>query len=242
MDAVGELLKRISHDYNNLFGIVIAAMGILEDDIDKHPDGDNLKPLILDALSASREGVELLERLLSCTAFQSLNPETVDVSELLAEIARRFGDVSAATVRVELDREPGLPQVFTDPQGLEKAVLALLDNASESMPSGGKIRISARVENNDQAGDDSETLQPAGRYLGISVSDTGNGIEPHLINRVFEPFFTTKEPTKERGFGLSGAYGFARQSYGGLTLKSEPGRGTTVTLLLPLPGERGNMT
>ena len=238
MDAVSELVKRVSHDYNNLFGIVIAALGILQDDIDEHPEIAQLKPLISDALSASREGTELMEKLLACTGYHLLQPEAVDVGHMLEDLRSRIQPLMPDGIDLTLDVEPGLPGAYADAAAMQSALGALAENAREAMPSGGVLRISARrcvPEDAKAAG--GEALEP-GDYIAVAVTDTGDGIEPALLGRVLEPFFTTREPAKDRGFGLSRSYGFARQSQGRLLLESAPARGTTVTLLIPVAKDR----
>ncbi len=233
MDAISDLVRRVSHDYNNLFGIVIAALGILQEDIDEHPGISQLRPLIDDALSASKEGTELMERLLACTGYHLLQPEPVDVRNLLAELELRFQQVMPEDIALELAVDSNLPQAYVDPAGLESTILDLVANAREAMPMGGTLRISADSYAIDGSGDPGIRPLSPGQYLSIAVRDTGSGIDSSMLGRVVEPFVTTKEPAKNRGFGLSKSYGFARQSRGRMLLESEPNRGTQVTLVIP---------
>ncbi len=234
MDAISELVRRISHEYNNLFGIIIATLGILREDIDEHPGIAQLRPLISDALSASKEGTDLLEQLLACTGYHLLQPEAVDVPGLMEETKRRLQQMLPDNIALEVHTEPDLPRAFVDPAALEAALQGLIDNAREAMPAGGTMRISAALYDRAASGDAAAVQLSPGRYLSIAVSDTGKGIEPALIGRVIEPFFTTKEPAKGRGFGLSRGYGFARQSGGRLMLESGAATGTRVTLVVPI--------
>lgn len=233
MDAVSELVRRVSHEYNNLFGIVIAALGILKDDIESHPESSQLKPLISDALSASKEGTDLMECLLACTGYHLLAPEFVDVSKVLDELKIRLTRVLPDEISLEIMADSDLPPAYVDPQALESTIAYLVENAREAMPSGGRIRIWAAHLEGNGVGDTVENQLPPGHFLSIAVSDTGGGIEPSLLRRVVEPFVTTKEPAKGRGFGLSRSYGFAKQSRGQLFLESVPNRGTKVTLVVP---------
>ncbi|HSS66027.1 MAG TPA: ATP-binding protein [Gammaproteobacteria bacterium] len=239
MDAVSDLVRRVSHEYNNLFGIVIATLGILKDDIEEHPGVSQLKPLISDALSASKEGTDLMERLLACTGDHLLQPEPVDVTEVLDKLKSRLRQVLPGEIALEVAAEPDLPRAYVDPAALEGALDGLVENAREAMPVGGTLSVSAaRYEHADGGEAPDGNLAP-GHYLSISVSDTGNGIDPSLLKRVVEPFVTTKEPAKSRGFGLSRSYGFAKQSCGQLVLDSAPNRGTKVTLVVPMAGPHG---
>ncbi len=240
MDAISELVRRVSHDYNNLFGIVIAALGILQEDIDEHPGIAQLKPLISDALSASKEGTELMEQLLACTGYHLLQPKPVYLGPALMALKDRFERVLPGDIALEVVAEPDLPPAHVDPEALTSAIDALVENAGEAMPAGGTLRISAESYAHSSHGEAASGGLPSGRYLSVAVSDSGDGIDPVLLRRVLEPFFTTKEPAKNRGFGLSRSYGFARQSRGGLFLNSSPGDGTTATLVVPVaPPDRG---
>ncbi len=234
MDAISELVRRVSHEYNNLFGIVIATLGILKEDIDEHPGISQLKPLINDALSASKEGTDLMEQLLACTGDHLLQPEAVDVTELLSGLKRHLQQALTKDISLEVSADPDLPRAYVDPAAFKNAVDCLVENAREAMPGGGTLSISAARYDHDAAGDAAEHALAPGRYLSIAVSDTGRGIDPALLVRALEPFVTTKEPAKGRGFGLSRSYGFARQSRGRLLLESAPAEGTRVTLVVPV--------
>lgn len=233
MEAISELVRRISHDYNNLFGIVIAALGILKEDIDEHPRISQLEPLISDALSASKEGTDLMERLLACTGYHLLQPEPVDVRGVLNDLRLRIQQIMPENIALEVVAESDLPSAFVDPAALKDAIDGLVENSREAMPVGGTLRISAESYVYDGGGGAAAGSLSPGQYLSIAVSDTGDGIDPTLLGRVVEPFVTTKEPAKTRGFGLSRSYGFARQSGGRLFLESVPVRGTKVTLVVP---------
>ncbi len=236
MNAVSELVRRVSHEYNNLFGIIIATLGILKEDLDQLPEISQLKPLISDALSASREGTDLMEQLLACTGYHSLRPEPVDVSKVVDELKLRLQQVLSEEIALEVTAETDLPRAYVDPKALERTLDGLVENAREAMPLGGTLCISAALHHQSAAGDAAGDQLSPGQYVSIVVSDTGDGIEPSLLKRVVEPFVTTKEPAKSRGFGLSRGYGFAIQSRGWLFLESEPTRGTKVTLVVPIEG------
>lgn len=233
MDAISELVRRVSHEYNNLFGIVIATLGILQDEIKDHPGISQLKPLLDDALSASKEGTDLMEQLLACTGYHLLQPEAVDVTKMLGELQLRLRQVLPGDISLEVMAESGLPRAYVDPTALASALDGLVENAREAMPVGGTLNISATACDHDGGENAKADPLSPGHYLSIAVSDTGDGIDPALLGRVVEPFVTTKEPAKSRGFGLSRSYGFVRQSCGRLLLESAPARGTRVTLVIP---------
>ena len=183
--------------------------------------------------NAAQRGAELTQRLLAFARRQALEPRAVNIDSLVAStdglLRRALGD----HIEIEITRSGGLWPALVDEGQLESALLNLCLNARDAMPGGGRLTIetgNARLDRDyaDRQGD----LEP-GQYVMLSVSDTGRGIEPELLERVFEPFFTTKEKHKGTGLGLSMIYGFIKQSNGHIRIYSEPGEGTTVRLYLP---------
>ncbi len=138
-----------------------------------------------------------------------------------------------------------IPPIVIDAGGLENAILNLAVNARSAMPDGGKLTIESRTKVLESEFAVEDSYLTAGTYVEISVSDTGCGMPPEVLERAFEPFFTTKDVGEGSGLGLSIIYGFARQSDGNVTIQSEAGAGTTVTLLLPARtatgGEEGDV-
>jgi CheY-like chemotaxis protein len=138
-------------------------------------------------------------------------------------------------IKITTNLDPSVPPVLVDSMSLENALLNLAVNARDAMPQGGSLMISTRLSNLEESYPpvQAEELKP-GRYARIAVSDTGHGMSPETLERAFEPFFTTKPRGKGTGLGLAMVYGFARRSGGTVRIYSEPGRGTTVSLYLPL--------
>jgi len=236
MEAIGELVKRIGHDYNNLFGIVIGSMGVLKEELADKPELDSLNPIIDDAESAGREGAELIACLLACVGNQILRTTVVQPIGLFETIINQVKNTLAENVNLDVALMPNPPAIIADLEKLNVSIKSLLDNALEAMPNGGTLRISSELllrRDPDTANLKSDT----DRFLVFSVSDSGEGIRPELLRRVFEPFFTTRQPARERGLGLSLAYGYALQSGGTLCIDGNPAGGVTARLWLPAATE-----
>ncbi len=233
MQAISQVVKHVGHDFNNLFGIVIGTMGILEEELAERPGTSDLHDLIGDALSAGREGAALMSRLLACAGHQTLKPRPVDIAALLEIVEARVQSNLPPDIELEIASATKLPAAMADPEKLETALFNLLENAREAMPQGGKVQVLTEVVRCNESNRDKTPSLPPGEYLLVSISDSGEGIEPAMLERVFEPFVTTRQPAKNRGFGLSVTYGFAEQSRGALSLASVAGEGTTASLRIP---------
>ena len=228
MEAFGQLTGGIAHDFNNLLTIITGNLELLGNEHSQLHQAAFLKR----ATDAAEMGAALTRRLLTFARRRHLMPQILDVNELilnLTEILQRsLGEpVSLTTVlagsawRIRADRSE-----------LENAILNLALNARDAMPAGGNLVIESRNVTAEHAG-----LSPDGEFVLISVSDTGDGMPPEVLERAFEPFFTTKEPGRGTGLGLSSVYGFAEQSGGHVTIDSAPGRGATINLYLPRAAE-----
>lgn len=231
MEAIGELAKRIGHDYNNLFGIVISALGVLKEELAGKPDLDSLKPFIDDAESAAREGADIMAYLLACSGNQILETTAVKPGELFETIIEQTRSTIARGISLDVALLPNPPVIIADPKRLGDSIRSLLNNALEAMPNGGTLHISSKVRHRGDAGTPDLTGD-ADRFVTFSVSDSGEGIEPELLKRVIEPFYTTRRPEKH-GLGLSLAYGYALQTGGCLCIDANPGGGVSATLWLP---------
>lgn len=228
MEAVGQLTGGIAHDFNNLLTVVLGNLEMIEDDL----AGDDRVTQALGMVQrAALRGSELTHRLLAFSRQQMLEPSDIDmnaaISGLTGMVARTLGE--HIDVRTVLN--PGLWVARIDPGQLESALLNLCVNARDAMPNGGTLTIS--TENATLGPDVVRADMQPGDYVVLSVTDTGTGIPPEILERVFEPFFTTKEQGKGTGLGLSMVYGFVSQSGGHLDITSTPGQGTTLKLIFP---------
>jgi len=228
METVGQLTGGVAHDFNNLLAIVQGYAELLMEVVGE--DSAALREI----LHACTYGAELTHRLLAFSRRQQLEPQPTDVSEtltsLLALLNRTLGEQIDVRIRVERP----LPNVLVDPAQFENVLLNLCLNARDAMPDGGRILIVCRVHDLDESFVKAHEEATPGRYVAVSVTDSGTGMSPAVLERAVEPFFTTKEVGKGSGLGLSMAFGFAKQSDGYLDISTELNSGTTVDLYLPL--------
>jgi len=183
-------------------------------------------------LRATLHGRDLTGHLLAFSRRRLLNPQAVDVNGLVDSVVRLLGRTLGATIRIVTATSDDTGIAFVDPAALEAAVLNVALNARDAMPQGGTLTI--RTSRADVTGPQTTDDDPkAGTYAVLALQDTGSGMPADVMARVFEPFFTTKSGSRGTGLGLSMVYGFAKQSGGTVTIASEVGRGTTVSIFLP---------
>ncbi len=234
LESVGQLTGGIAHDFNNLLTVIHGNLQVLEE-LPALADQRDALQLVAAASRASRRGAELTGKLLAFSRRQVLQPRAVDIQSLLLSLADMLRRTLDQQVRISVD-VVGCPRCMADAGQLESALLNIAINARDAMPGGGMLRFGAQA----RAGlpDDVEgggySAMTAGRcFVAISIGDDGTGMPEHVRERAFEPFFTTKESGRGTGLGLSSAYGFVKQSNGGIAIDSTLGRGTTVTLYIP---------
>ncbi len=226
MEALGQLTGGIAHDFNNLLTAIIGSLEIAR----RRAIEPSVIRLIDNALSGAERGASLTQRMLVFSRRQELNSQPVDIVALVHGMSELLDRSLGPMVKIETRFPLGVPRVNTDPNQLEVALLNLAVNARDAMPKGGPIVVAARTET---LVPEQGRLKP-GEYVCVSVTDTGQGMDPDTLARAIEPFFTTKETGKGTGLGLAMAHGLAEHSGGQLTLRSETGRGTTAELWLPV--------
>jgi nitrogen-specific signal transduction histidine kinase/CheY-like chemotaxis protein len=229
MEAVGQLTGGLAHDFNNLLTVVIGNLVTLHE---RYPDDPDIGEFVVPALKASRRGASLIKRLLAFARKQPLIPQSVNIADLVADTMLLLKRTLPAYITVTsiLMDEP--LYAMTDAQQLENALLNLALNARDAMPDGGQLLIQAtRMQLSLEQVADFDVAP--GCYVALSVSDTGTGMDAATQARASEPFFTTKRFGSGSGLGLSMAYGFAKQSGGGIRIQSALGEGCVVTLVLP---------
>jgi hypothetical protein len=180
---------------------------------------------------AAERGGSIGRRLLAFARRDILETKPVDPAGVLNGLRDLVGHPFESEFDIRVEAEPGLGAILTDKAQLEAVLLNLAANARDAMPNGGELTLSAASETVAQDRDD--PMLKAGPYVRISVADSGTGMDPATLRRATEPFFTTKPIGKGTGLGLSIAQGFAQQSGGALAIRSEPGRGTVVSMWLP---------
>ncbi|PSL92340.1 hybrid sensor histidine kinase/response regulator [Pseudomonas sp. R9.37] len=232
MEAVGQLTGGIAHDFNNMLTGIIGSLELLRRRIARGKL-DDLDGLIDLGVTSANRAAGLTHRLLAFSRRQSLDSKPVEINQLVTSMGELLQRSINESIALDMRLDSQLWTAEADPNQLESALLNLVINARDAMPGGGKLVVETTNRHLDNVFTAAYgTLKP-GDYVELSVSDTGCGIPEHLMGRVFDPFFTTKPIGQGTGLGLSMIYGFARQSHGHVTLHSEVGKGTTVSLFLP---------
>ena len=233
MEAIGQLSSGIAHDFNNLLTIVVGNLSILKEQANANPAILNL---VEPALEAGKRGAQLVQRLLSFSRQQPLRPFVINIRNLVEDITPLLQRSlsSRITLTLAFNHEPLIARI--DAHQLENALLNLAVNARDAMPDGGSLTFHAHRTSLDDLSSREYDVVP-GDYILIDVSDTGAGMDPEIQARIFEPFFTTKDFGRGSGLGLSMVYGFAKQSGGGIMVRSEPDKGTVMSMALPVHHE-----
>jgi PAS domain S-box-containing protein len=227
MDAIGKLTGGIAHDFNNLLAAVIGGLGLLER---RAALGDEQRRILGMTRRAAEQGTELVRRLLAFARRQNLEPQPIELGALKEAVADLLAHTLGGLVNIEWQIGDDIWQAFADQPQLELALVNLIINARDAMPEGGTVTIGAE---NRRVADDEVPGVVAGEFVRLTVTDTGTGIAPDVLEKVTEPFFTTKDQGKGSGLGLSMVYGFAKQSNGAFRIESELNKGTTAELWLP---------
>jgi two-component system NtrC family sensor kinase len=230
MEALGQLTGGVAHDFNNLLTVLQGCLEILSG----RQSEQTLQARVEMALATVERGERLTSQLLAFARRQPLAVARLDLNDTLRQMVELIARTVGSMVRVETDFAPDLWPVDADATQLELAVINLAINSRDAMPEGGVLRVRTFKTTLTDGG-----AGEAGDFVGLEISDTGTGMPPEILARAFEPFFTSKGPGKGTGLGLSLVYGFARQSGGSASIRSEVGRGTAVTLLLPRAREAG---
>jgi PAS domain S-box-containing protein len=227
MDAVGQLTGGVAHDFNNLLMAILGSLELLRKRLKEDPQALRL---LDNAIMGAKRGATLTQRMLSFARRQQLDVRPLDLNVLVNGMTDLLQSTLGTEVEIHARFPLGAPKVVADANQLELALLNLCVNARDAMKEGGQIIIAAREEH--VGADHAKGLAP-GRYICLSVSDTGEGMSPDVLSRATEPFFTTKGVGKGTGLGLSMVHGMAEQMGGRLFLSSVPGKGTIAEIWLP---------
>ena len=211
------LVRRMGHDFNNLFSIVLGGLSLLREELPASAWDTDSEEIFADVISATREAASVIAQLTAWAARQSINPQDTDINEVVAQGAELLRRALPHSINLELAPAQGPVVAWVDRARLLDAVLELATNARDAMPNGGTLRITTT----------------SGTKIGLQVTDTGAGMDEQTCRQCTQPYFTTRESATRRGFGLSVIDGFMRASDGRLLIVSEPNKGTSATLGLP---------
>ncbi len=223
MESVGQLTAGLAHDFNNLLQIVAGNTEALKRRLTDQSVGRFVERIE----AATERGAKLTRQLLAYARKTRLDPKIVNLNQLVNGFDEMLESTAGNQIDLQVSLRRKLPFIKVDPIHLEMALLNILINARDAMPNGGTVTLKTSVvllEENDQ---------PGGYHVALSVIDEGEGMPPHILERATEPFFTTKALDKGTGLGLAMVHGFVQQSLGRLRIESEPGKGTTVSMLFP---------
>ncbi|MBU1452666.1 MAG: response regulator, partial [Proteobacteria bacterium] len=232
MEAVGALAGGIAHDFNN---ILAAMMGYAELALDDLQGSGPVAEKLRHVLVAGNRAVELVRQILNFSRQGEHEERPLSLAPLIEETLKMLRSSLPATIGIQADLPKGKCLVLADPVHVNQVVMNLCTNAAQAMEeAGGVLAIGLSTIDLDQDTVKNFATLKAGKYHKLTVSDTGIGMTGEVAERVFEPFFTTKEPGKGTGMGLAVVHGIVREHGGDITVYSEPGKGTTVSVYLPM--------
>ncbi len=223
METLGQLAGGVAHDVNNLLTVINGWCEEL---------GDVPREAVTQIAEAAAQAARLTGQLLTFSRKAVVAPTVIDLNRVVSDVNRMLRRVLGEDLVLEEDLVSTPVPVRADPGQLSQVLVNLALNARDAMPRGGRVRIATRIVELDQAGAGTRRVA-AGRYVQLTVSDTGTGIAPDVLPRVFEPFFTTKLSGRGTGLGLATVYGIVRQAEGAVWVESVQAHGTTFTVILP---------
>jgi signal transduction histidine kinase/ActR/RegA family two-component response regulator len=229
MEAVGRLAGGVAHDFNNLLTVILGYVRLLlarlPSEGEEHEEAEQIA-------SAAGRAATLTQQLLAFSRRQVLKPELVDLNRIVREMKRMLERLIGEDIELVTDLDPALGTVKADGGQLEQVIVNLAVNASDAMPTGGRLTIAtANVDLDEIQAREGSGIARLG--VQLTVSDTGHGMDETTLTHAFEPFYTTKEQGKGTGLGLATVFGIVTQSGGSISLDSNPGQGATFTIQLP---------
>jgi len=231
MESIGQLAAGVAHDFNNLLSVVQGYSTLLMED-------QEIKPETAEAVkqisAATDRATHLTRQLLTFSRKQVIQVSPLDLHETINNASRAVRGVIGEKIALQFNYSPGLPPVEADPGMMEQVILNLATNAHEAMPDGGQLTIGTKLVEVDDSWLRRNSQARLGRFVCLSVTDTGSGMDEATLERIFEPFFTTKTSGKGTGLGLATVYGIIKQHEGWIEAQSQPGHGTTFKIYLPV--------
>jgi len=234
MEAIGRLAGGVAHDFNNLLTVVLSSCDFLLADL---VDGDPRRSEVVEIRRAGERAAGLTRQLLAYSRKQVLQPAVLDLNSVVRNTEQLLRRLIGEDVELTTQYAPALGTVRADPGQVEQVVANLAVNARDAMPQGGRLTIETANVELEATETREHSIVAKGRYIRLSVRDTGIGMDAETLSHLFEPFFTTKEVGKGTGLGLATVYGIVKQSGGHIEVSSERGLGTSFDVFLPCTGD-----
>ncbi len=239
LESVGRLAGGIAHDFNNILMVITGNLDMV---LHSLPPGHAMAAELESSRKAAERAATLTRQLLIFARRQIVEPRIFDPGELVANLGKMLQRLIGEDIMLKLDVTADTGKIKADPGQLEQVIVNMAVNARDAMPEGGTLTISTTCEMVDGRNDEQFVNLAPGRYIRISVQDTGTGMEEEVQQHIFEPFFTTKPPGSGTGLGLATSFGIIRQNSGHILFDSTPGSGTTFHIYLPLAGSGASST
>ncbi len=243
LESLGQLAGGVAHDFNNLLGVILNYAEFVADELE---EGTTAHTDVVEIRRAAERATELTRQLLIFSRRETIKPAPVDLNEVVNDIERLLRRTLGEHIELVVRLDPETPAVLADPGQIEQVLVNLAVNARDAMPDGGRLLIETREVELDRDFLQEHPEASPGRYVRITVEDSGGGMEPEVAARIFEPFFSTKRKGEGTGLGLATVYGIVTAAGGLISVYSEPGEGTVFRVHLPAvdseaapaPGER----
>jgi signal transduction histidine kinase len=230
LESLGQLAGGVAHDFNNLLGVILNYAEFVADELE---EGTTAHTDVVEIRKAAERATDLTRQLLIFSRREVVKPTPVDLNEVVRDVERLLRRTLGEHVELVVNPGHGLPAVLADPGQIEQVLVNLAVNARDAMPDGGRLRIDTReVELDGDFLQEHPELSP-GRYVRLTVADSGVGMEPEIAARAFEPFFSTKRKGEGTGLGLATVYGIVTGAGGQISVYTEPGEGTVFRVHLP---------
>jgi PAS domain S-box-containing protein len=230
MEAIGRLAGGVAHDFNNLLFVISGYADVFLQSIHENdPSREDAEEIH----KAAKKAAGLTKQLLAFSRKQAINPKVMDLTETVSRMQTMLGRIIGEDIDLIFEPARNLDNIMMDPVQIDQILANLFVNARDAMPSGGKLVVRARNIALDESAHERNPEAKPGRYVLLSVTDTGCGMDSDIKNKCFEPFFTTKGRGKGTGLGLATVYGIVKQNRGFIEVKSSPGVGTTFDIYLP---------
>jgi len=230
MQAVGQLAGGVAHDFNNLLTVIIGNCEFL---LMRHQAGDPSFKEINEVHQNALRAAALVSQLLAFSRKQTMQPKALVLGDVIGELAQMLRRLVGEGITLNVERDSNLWTVHADEAQLSNAIINLVVNARDAMPSGGTVAIRTVNQTVTTSSALGTAIMPPGDYVRIEVSDTGTGMSKEIQSKIFDPFFTTKPVGQGTGLGLATVYGIVKQTGGFITVDSEVGKGTAFNIYLP---------